>query len=92
MNASRLFRNRRRMVAFLLCLAGLAYNGQTWADATRGDGFIPSFLFPVVTQVLPPCRTEDSNWCYWDASVRSDVSNGRGESFVTVADVTLIFD
>lgn len=27
---------------------------------------------------LPPCPTEDSDDCYWDAAVRSD---GRGSSF-----------
>lgn len=93
MNTSRLFRNRRRMVAVLLTLAGLAFQGQTWGDAARGDGFLPSFLFPAMAQVLPPCATEDSDWCYWDAATRGEgPGKGRGESFVTVADVTLIFD
>jgi hypothetical protein len=28
---------------------------------------------------LPPCPTEDSTGCYWDAAL---AGNGRGESFI----------
>lgn len=37
------------------------------------------------TYLLPPCETEDSNDCYWDAAVRG---NGEGTSFVTLNGVT----
>lgn len=33
------------------------------------------------TIILPPCPTEDSNNCYWDAQSRG---NGQGTSFVVI--------
>jgi len=35
--------------------------------------------------ILPPCPTEDSNFCYWDAATRG---NGQGHSFITLFDTT----
>lgn len=32
---------------------------------------------------FPPCPTEDSTMCYWDASTRS---NGEGTSFIAFTD------
>lgn len=37
---------------------------------------------------LPPCATEDSVSCYWDASLVTDNRNGVGQSFYTDADGT----
>ncbi len=41
----------------------------------------------ILALVLPPCATEDSNWCQWDGNTRG---NKTGVSFVTLADVTFI--
>jgi hypothetical protein len=38
---------------------------------------------------LPPCPTEDSDNCYWDAGTRG---NGDGESFVTEYGITTYGD
>lgn len=37
---------------------------------------------------IPPCQTEDSTGCYWDAGHRG---NGQGQSFVTLSDNTTIY-
>lgn len=37
---------------------------------------------------FPPCPTEDSNSCYWDADTRS---NGKGRSFIALADYSVIY-
>jgi hypothetical protein len=39
-----------------------------------------AFLFAILSAVLPPCESEHSEYCHWDASVRG---NGQGASFVT---------
>lgn len=36
---------------------------------------------------LPPCPTEDSNNCYWDATAHG---NGQGRSFYTINDQTVL--
>lgn len=36
-------------------------------------------------ETIPPCETEDSNNCYWDAETRG---NGQGRSFITWDGVT----
>lgn len=38
---------------------------------------------------LPPCPTEDSTDCYWDATVHG---NGTGQSFATYHGETILFD
>ena len=37
----------------------------------------------VVNEDLPPCETEDSTGCYWDADTRG---NGEGDDVVTLRD------
>jgi len=37
---------------------------------------------------IPPCPTEDSDGCYWDASTRG---NGLGKSFVATNDGEVIW-
>jgi hypothetical protein len=37
---------------------------------------------------FPPCLTEDSTWCYWDASTQG---NGQGVSFVTLSEGDTIY-
>lgn len=36
-------------------------------------------LIPLLLSLLPPCPTEDSTNCYWDAEHRG---NGVGTSFI----------
>lgn len=40
----------------------------------------PAIGHPTATRALPPCPTEDSSGCFWDAGRRG---NGRGYSFWT---------
>lgn len=40
----------------------------------------------ILSLILPPCATEDSNQCTWDASVQG---NGQGTSFVAIGDTIL---
>lgn len=35
--------------------------------------------------VLPPCASEDSTQCYWDASAQG---NGQGHSFIDIGGST----
>lgn len=30
---------------------------------------------------LPPCQTEDGDWCYWDAK---EMGNGKGQSSISI--------
>lgn len=41
-----------------------------------------TYVALILSLILPPCTTEDSANCYWDASTRG---NGQGVSFVDVA-------
>lgn len=43
-------------------------------------------LFLLLTLTLPPCASEDSTNCHWDAQARG---NGQGVSFVDVAGFVL---
>lgn len=43
-------------------------------------------LFAILLAVLPPCPTEDSTNCAWDAAT---MGNGAGRSFVALGDFTL---
>lgn len=38
-------------------------------------------LIMLISLYYPPCATEDSNNCYWDAQARG---NGVGTSFVVI--------
>ena len=40
-----------------------------------------TLLFAILSSVLPPCQSEDSEGCHWDAA---EYGNGQGTSFVTV--------
>lgn len=42
----------------------------------------------VAAAMLPPCPTEDSVSCYWDASTRG---NGEGRSFIAHADGSVTY-
>lgn len=42
----------------------------------------------ILALLLPPCPTEDSTWCSWDAA---EQGNGRGSSFVTLDEGTIIY-
>lgn len=49
-----------------------------------GMGVSPATVSPEPAYAaLPPCATEDSASCYWDASARG---NGEGRSFYTDAE------
>jgi hypothetical protein len=37
----------------------------------------------------PPCPTEDSVGCTWDAQTQG---NGRGDSFIVLPDGTVVYD
>lgn len=52
-----------------------------------GDGMVggPGYKAPGETYSLPPCPSEDSSNCYWDATTRG---NGQGTSFVNLNGVT----
>lgn len=38
-----------------------------------------TILMLILSLILPPCATEDSTNCYWDASAQG---NGQGHDFV----------
>lgn len=38
--------------------------------------------------ILPPCATEDSTQCYWDAQT---MGNGRGRSFIALDDGLTVY-
>lgn len=40
-----------------------------------------ALILALVALILPPCATEDSSTCYWDASTHG---NGTGSSFIDV--------
>lgn len=42
---------------------------------------IPHFIAYAIVPATPPCATEDSTNCYWDANVQG---NGQGNSFIDV--------
>lgn len=42
-----------------------------------------TLLLLLISLVMPPCATEDSSACYWDASTRG---NGLGQSYWVTAD------
>mgnify|MGYP001603028395 CR=1 FL=1 len=46
-----------------------------------------SLLALLLALIFPPCPTEDSNACYWDAAARG---NGQGISFIALDDGTII--
>ena len=41
-----------------------------------------NLLFIILMQITPPCATEDSGFCHWDASRL----NGEGQSFVAITE------
>lgn len=43
--------------------------------------FAVAMILAANTLELPPCETEDSSWCYWDAATRG---NGEGRSFIAL--------
>ena len=45
-----------------------------------------SLLLIILAMFLPPCATEDSDNCYWDASTRG---NGKGSSFVVIEGIVI---
>jgi len=45
---------------------------------------LPSFVLAILLNVLPPCKTEDSANCAWNAPIREE---GRGQSFVDLLGV-----
>lgn len=67
------------------------YLPQTFGDIvktaliTAGTAFALalSVLIVGMTAATVPCGTEDSNMCFWDASVQG---NGQGDSFVVIFD------
>lgn len=83
-----------KIIMLFFALMGLSLNGQTWGDAENGNGTMPSALWSVATAVFPPCQSEDSDWCVWDASERGTPGQGKGmgENFVSVGGVVIIFD
>lgn len=44
-------------------------------------------LITLLMLLLPPCPTEDSSWCTWDATQQG---NGQGTSFITLSEGTYI--
>lgn len=46
-----------------------------------------SILVLILALILPPCPTEDSTGCYWDAAARG---NGEGVSFIALDDGTIL--
>ncbi len=57
---------------------GADSKGRFTCEAAAGDPLI-----------LPPCLTEDSANCYWDAKSRG---NGRGRSFVDIGGNVVFLD
>lgn len=44
-----------------------------------------ALIMALLLLVMPPCVTEDSSGCVWDASTQG---NGIGMSFVVIDDIT----
>lgn len=42
-----------------------------------------ALILAAAALILPPCPTEDSSQCYWNAAVHG---NGTGTSFVALGD------
>lgn len=90
------YRQQALVACFVLAgilgsIAGNAVAQETRGRVTRdlGDSVADSARIPVVWAViLPPCRTEDSDDCYWDAPRRG---NRRGDSFATIRGVTYVW-
>ena len=70
--------DRLRAVARATCLV-VGSVAMVAAAAIHATSIYPDAF----ANVLPACATEDSTWCYWDASTRG---NGIGTSFVTLLD------
>jgi hypothetical protein len=47
------------------------------------------FIAAILFAILPPCPTEDSSWCSWDARSQG---NGAGTSFVAIGDTVVYID
>lgn len=45
-----------------------------------------SWILMFLLAVLPPCQTEDSTWCGWDAK---SLGNGQGSSFVDLGGIVI---
>lgn len=45
---------------------------------------MPSFILSILLIVLPPCKTEDSSNCAWNAPIREQ---GQGVAFVDLLGV-----
>jgi outer membrane biosynthesis protein TonB len=50
---------------------------------------VPALTAASEPPALPPCPTEDSDNCYWDATIRG---YGQGSSFVTIDGVTTLIE
>lgn len=77
----------RAAVAAAMAVSGmLALTG----PAATGAPVAPvAVVAPVANgYTFPPCATEDSQWCYWDATSRG---NRRGRSFVAGAEGQVIY-
>lgn len=51
-------------------------------DHLKGIAIMIDFIIALLFAILPPCATEDSAWCKWDAST---MGNGTGHSFIALA-------
>jgi len=47
-----------------------------------------NILFALLATIIPPCDTEDSGHCYWDAA---NMGNGQGYSYVMLGDGAPIY-
>jgi hypothetical protein len=47
---------------------------------------MPVSILALLLSLFPPCPTEDSSWCGWDAAVQG---NGRGQSFIALGSTVL---
>ena len=44
-----------------------------------------ALIIAILVAILPPCATEDSTMCVWDASTQG---NGQGHSFISLEEVS----
>lgn len=70
------------IIGYITTLAATAAFGVTHASPTPAPAPRPATVkvAQLPNLVLPPCKTEDSNNCYWDAK---KMGNHRGNSFIT---------
>lgn len=71
------------------CFTNFIDNPSNVALAAIGAGCIGLALSGLMIHVqVTPCPTEDSTWCYWDATSRG---NGNGESFIALWEGATIY-